>query len=211
MDVLNRLKKAGIVPAAAIENAEDAVPTAKALLAGGIDTIEVTFRTDSAAEAIKQISEQCPEVLVGAGTVLTVDQCKEAVACGAKYIVSPGYSDEVVSWCIENEVAVVPGVQTASEITAAYVKGLRVVKFFPAGPCGGVAAMKALSGPFGDMNFIPTGGVSGDNICEYYSPKFIYAVGGSWLCTRKDIADNNFEKITELSSKAVEAISDIKK
>lgn len=210
MDVLARLEKTGIIPAAAIENAKDAVPTAKALLAGGIDTVEVTFRTDAAAEAIRLISEECPEVLVGAGTILNLEQCKQAVECGAKYIVSPGYNDEVVAWCVENGIAVLPGCLSPSEITAAVNRGLNVVKFFPAGPFGGVKTMKALSGPFGGMRFVPTGGVNGENICEYYEQPFVHSVGGSWLCTKKDITENNFDKITELSRQAVEKIAGIK-
>ncbi len=210
MDVLTRLEKTGIIPAAAIENAKDAVPTAKALLAGGIDTIEVTFRTEAAAESIRLISEQCPEVLVGAGTILTLAQCKEAVSCGAKYIVSPGYNAEVVAWCIENDITVLPGCLTPSEITAAVIQGLSVVKYFPAGAFGGIKTMKSLSGPFGGMRFVPTGGVNGDNIREYYEQPFIHSIGGSWLCTKKDISENNFDRITQLSREAVDKIADLK-
>ena len=208
--MLTRLEKTGIIPAAAIENAKDAVPTAKALLAGGIDTIEVTFRTEAAAESIRLISEQCPEVLVGAGTILTLAQCKEAVSCGAKYIVSPGYNAEVVAWCIENDITVLPGCLTPSEITAAVIQGLSVVKYFPAGAFGGIKTMKSLSGPFGGMRFVPTGGVNGDNIREYYEQPFIHSIGGSWLCTKKDISENNFDRITQLSREAVDKIADLK-
>lgn len=211
MDVLARLEKAGIIPAAAIEHAEDAVPATKALLAGGIDTVEVTFRTDAAAEAIRLISEQCPEVLVGAGTILNLEQCKKAIECGAKYIVSPGYNEEVVAWCVENEVACLPGCLSPSEITAAANHGLKVVKFFPAGPFGGVRTMKALSGPFGGVRFVPTGGVNGENIREYYEQPFIHSVGGSWVCTKKDITEHNFDRITQLSKEAKEKIADIQK
>ena len=208
--MLTRLEKTGIIPEAAIENAKDAVPTAKALLAGGIDTIEVTFRTEAAAESIRLISEQCPEVLVGAGTILTLAQCKEAVSCGAKYIVSPGYNAEVVAWCIENDITVLPGCLTPSEITAAVIQGLSVVKYFPAGAFGGIKTMKSLSGPFGGMRFVPTGGVNGDNIREYYEQPFIHSIGGSWLCTKKDISENNFDRITQLSREAVDKIADLK-
>ena len=211
MEILERLKKAGIVPAAGIEKAEDAVPAAKALLAGGIDTIEVTFRTAAAEEAIRLISEECPDVLVGAGTVLDLEQCRKAVNCGAKYIVSPGYNEQVVSWCAEKDITVLPGCLTPTDITAAVNHGLKVVKFFPAGAFGGIKTMKALSGPFGGIQFVPTGGVNGENIREYYSQPFIFAVGGSWVCTKKDITENNFDRITELSRKAVDAISDIRK
>ncbi len=211
MDVLERLEKTGIIPAAVIENAKDAVPTAQALLAGGIDTVEVTFRTEAAAEAIRLISEHCPEVLVGAGTIITLDQCKEAVSCGAKYIVSPGYNDEVVAWCVENDITVLPGCLSPTEITSAVIRGLKVVKFFPAGSFGGIKTMKALAGPFGGIKFVPTGGVNGDNVREYYEQPFIHSVGGSWVCTKKDITEHNFDRITELSRQSMDTIADLKK
>ncbi|MCR4956719.1 MAG: bifunctional 4-hydroxy-2-oxoglutarate aldolase/2-dehydro-3-deoxy-phosphogluconate aldolase [Lachnospiraceae bacterium] len=211
MNVLERLEKAGIIPAAVIEDEKDAVPTAKALLAGGIDTVEVTFRTKAAAQSIREISIHCPEVLVGAGTVITLEQCKKAVECGAKYIVSPGYNDEVVAWCVENDITVLPGCLSPTEITLAVKRGLKVVKFFPAGCFGGIKTMKALSGPFGEVKFVPTGGVNGENVGEYYQQPFIYAVGGSWVCTKKDISENNFDRISELSKQAKESIKGLKK
>ena len=126
-------------------------------------------------------------MFVGAGTVITLEQCKKAVACGAKFIVAPGYSEEVVSWCVENDIAITPGCVTPTEIMAAMSHGLKVVKFFPANVYGGLSAMKALSGPFGGIKFIPTGGVNDKNIAEYISAPFIHAVGGSWLCAKADI------------------------
>lgn len=141
-------------------------------------------------------------MLVGAGTVITLEQCKKAVACGAKFIVAPGYSEEVVSWCVENNVAITPGCVTPTEIMAAMSHGLKVVKFFPANVYGGLSAMKALSGPFGGIKFIPTGGVNDKNLAEYISAPFIHAVGGSWLCAKADIAAHNFDKITSLCKEA---------
>lgn len=202
MDVLNRLSAAGIVPVVVLEDAENAVPTAKALLAGGIDVMEITFRTAAAADSIKAVAEQCPDMLVGAGTVITLEQCKKAVEMGAKFIVAPGFDAEVVSWCVKNGVAVTPGCVTPSEIMAAMKLGLKVVKFFPASVYGGLNAMKALSGPFGNIKFIPTGGVNAQNIGEFISAPFIHAVGGSWVCTKKDIAAGNFDKITALCKEA---------
>ncbi|MDO4371592.1 MAG: bifunctional 4-hydroxy-2-oxoglutarate aldolase/2-dehydro-3-deoxy-phosphogluconate aldolase [Clostridia bacterium] len=202
MSVLDSLAKSGIVPVVVLENAQDAVPTAKALLKGGISVMEITFRTAAAADSIKAVAEGCPEMLVGAGTVITLDQCKQAVACGAKFIVSPGFDAEVVGWCVENGVAVTPGCVTPSEIMAAMKFGLKVLKFFPAGIYGGLAAMKALSGPFGGVKFIPTGGVNAQNIGEFIAAPFIHAVGGSWVCPKADIAAGNFDKITELSKQA---------
>ena len=198
MDVTTRLARAGVVPVVVLEHAKDAVPTAKAMAAGGIDVMEITFRTAAAADSIRAVSENCPEMLVGAGTVITLEQCKKAVACGAKFIVAPGYSEEVVSWCVENNVAVTPGCVTPTEIMAAMSHGLKVVKFFPAHVYGGLSAMKALSGPLGGIKFIPTGGVNDKNLAEYISAPFIHAVGGSWLCAKADIAAHNFDKITSL-------------
>lgn len=202
MDVLEKLYNAAVVPVVVLDNATDAVPTARALLAGGVDVMEITFRTAAAADSIAAVAKECPEMLVGAGTVITLEQCKKAVECGAKFIVSPGFDEEVVRWCVENEVAVTPGCVTPTEIMAAMKLGLKVVKFFPANVYGGLGAMKALSGPFGGIKFIPTGGVNDKNLAEYLSAPFIHAVGGSWLCAKADIAAHNFEKITALCREA---------
>ena len=197
MKVLDRLHGCGVVPVVVLDDVKDAVATAKALLAGGVDVMEITFRTAAAADSIKAVAENCPDMLVGAGTVITLDQCKQAVECGAKFIVSPGFDEEVVRWCVENGIAVTPGCVTPSEIMAAMKLGLTVVKFFPAGVYGGLSAMKALSGPFGGIKFIPTGGVNSHNIGEFIAAPFIHAVGGSWVCPKADIAAGNFERITE--------------
>ena len=202
MEVLERLSNAGVIPVVVLENAEDAVPTAQALLAGGIDVMEITFRTAAAREAITAVAEHCPEMLVGAGTVITLEQCRSAVEAGAKFIVSPGFDAEVVQWCVHERVAVTPGCVTPTEIMAAMHYGLKVVKFFPASVYGGLPAMKALSGPFGGIRFIPTGGVSEKNLAEYLVAPFIHAVGGSWLCTKADIAAHRFNRITDLCREA---------
>ena len=199
---INRLSVAAVVPVVVLDDAKDAVATAKALLAGGVDVMEITFRTAAAADSIKAVAENCRDMLVGAGTVITLEQCKQAVECGAKFIVSPGFDEEVVRWCVENGIAVTPGCVTPSEIMAAMKLGLTVVKFFPAGVYGGLSAMKALSGPFGGIKFIPTGGVNGQNIGDFIAAPFIHAVGGSWVCPKADIAAGNFEKITELCKQA---------
>ena len=211
MEVLERLQKAGIIPVAVIEDAKDAVPLAEALLAGGADTIEVTFRTGAAAEAIRLITGACPDLLVGAGTVLTRDQCREAVRCGAKYIVSPGYSEDLVTWALQHGTTVIPGCLTPSEIMAAVGRDISVVKFFPAEASGGIPALKALAGPFGDLGFIPTGGVDADNLREYYALPCVRAVGGSWMCTKEDIAARRFDRITQLTREAMEEIADLRK
>lgn len=206
MNVSERLAASAVVPVVVLDDAKDAVATAKALLAGGVDVMEITFRTAAAADSIKAVAESCPDMLVGAGTVITLEQCKKATECGAKFIVSPGFDEEVVRWCVENGVAVTPGCVTPTEIMAAMKLGLNVVKFFPAGVYGGLSAMKALSGPFGGIKFIPTGGVNGQNIGEFIAAPFIHAVGGSWVCPKADIAAGNFDKITELCAQAKEAL-----
>ena len=206
MDVLKRLEAAGVVPVVVLDNAEDAVPTAKAMVAGGIDVMEITFRTAAAPDSIRAVAENCPEMLVGAGTVVNLEQCKLAVECGAKFIVSPGYDEEVVSWCVENGVAVTPGCVTPTEIMAALKHGLKVLKFFPANVYGGLSAIKALAGPFVGLKFIPTGGVNQQNLGEFISNPSIHAVGGSWVCPKADIAAHNFDKITALCSEARKAL-----
>ena len=202
MNALERLRNAGVVPVVVLDRAEDAIPTARAMLAGGVDVMEITFRTAAAAEAIRNVAAECPEMLVGAGTVLTVEQCEKAVALGAKFIVSPGFDAEIVDWCVERGVAVAPGCVTPTEIMAALKRGLSVVKFFPAGIYGGLKAMKALAAPFGQVKFIPTGGVSADNLAEYAAAPFVHAVGGSWLCPKADVAAGNFARIAELCAQS---------
>ncbi len=205
MTVLERLARAIVVPVVVIEDVKDAVPTANAMCAGGVDVMEITFRTAAAPEAIKAVAESCPDVLVGAGTVLNLEQCKLAVSMGAKFIVSPGFDAQVVGWCLENGIAVTPGCVTPTEITAAINMGLKVVKFFPANVYGGLEAMKTLSGPFPGVKFLPTGGISTANIKEYIDSPFIHAVGGSWVCPKSDISAGNTEKITKLCAEARQA------
>ena len=208
MNALERLRNAGVVPVVVLERAEDAVPAARAMLAGGVDVMEITFRTAAAAEAIRNVAAECPEMLVGAGTVLTVEQCEKAVALGAKFIVSPGFDAEIVDWCVERGGAVAPGCVTPTEIMAALKRGLSVVKFFPAGIYGGLKAMKALAAPFRQVKFIPTGGVSADNLAEYAAAPFVHAVGGSWLCPKADVAAGNFARIAELCAQSRRIVDD---
>lgn len=206
MDIWKQLAVAGVVPVVVLDDVSGAIPTAKALLAGGINVMEITFRTDAAADSIRAVCESCPDMLVGAGTVVTLEQCRQAVDCGAKFIVSPGYDEGIVSWCVEHDIAVTPGCVTPTEIMAAMAHGLQVVKFFPANMYGGLSAMKALSNPFGNIKFIPTGGVNGENLKEYVTAPFVHAVGGSWLCTKADINAGRFEKITELCKQARQVV-----
>lgn len=205
MTVMDRLANSIVVPVVVLDKAEDAIPTAKAMLAGGVDTMEITFRTACAPEAIQAVAENCPDVLVGAGTIINVEQAKLAVAMGAKFIVSPGFSEEVVAWCVKNNIPVAPGCVTPTEIMGALKYGLTMVKFFPANVYGGLNAMKNLSAPFVGLKFLPTGGVNTANIKEYWDAPFIHAVGGSWVCPKAEISAGNWEKITSLCLEARKA------
>ncbi|NLO40350.1 MAG: bifunctional 4-hydroxy-2-oxoglutarate aldolase/2-dehydro-3-deoxy-phosphogluconate aldolase, partial [Ruminiclostridium sp.] len=208
MDVLERIGLAGLVPVVVIENAEDAIPAARALLEAGLDVMEITMRTDAGIQAIKNVRSAVPEMLVGAGTVLTLDKCKESVDAGAQFIVSPGFDAKIVRWCVEQKIAVTPGCVTPTEIQQALVEGLKTVKFFPSDVYGGVKAMSALYGPFksAGVRFIPTGGVNNDNLAEYADKPFICAVGGGWLCKTADINNKNFAAITEAVRKAIDIL-----
>ena len=208
--VLQLMKKSGVIPVVVLDDTAQALPTANALLAGGVSVMEITFRTAAAASSIKAVSENCPEMLVGAGTVVTLDQCKQALECGAKFIVSPGFDPEVVSWCVERNIPITPGCVTPTEIMAAMKLGLNVVKFFPAGVYGGLKAMKALSAPFGGIKFIPTGGVDAKNLKEYLEAPFVHAVGGSWPCPKKEIAAGNFDAVTALCREASEIVREVR-
>ncbi|MDO4939134.1 MAG: bifunctional 4-hydroxy-2-oxoglutarate aldolase/2-dehydro-3-deoxy-phosphogluconate aldolase [Lachnospiraceae bacterium] len=203
MGVLEKLEEARIIPVVVIEDVKNAVPAAQAILAGGIGVMEITFRTDAAADSIRAVKDACPDMLVGAGTVTTLEQCRKALECGAQFIVSPGYDEEIVKYCVDHDIAVTPGCVTPTEIMAAMKQGLRVLKFFPAGVYGGLKAIKALSAPFAGVRFIPTGGINAENLREYLDFPGVFAVGGTWICTKKDVSEGNFEKITELCREAL--------
>ena len=209
--VLQLMKKSGVIPVVVLDDTAQALPTANALLVGGVSVMEITFRTAAAASSIKAVSESCPEMLVGAGTVVTLEQCKQALECGAKFIVSPGFDPEVVSWCVERNIPITPGCVTPTEIMTAMKLGLNVVKFFPAGVYGGLKAMKALAAPFGGVKFIPTGGVDAKNLKEYLEAPFVHAVGGSWLCPKKEIAAGNFDAVTALCREASEIVKEVRR
>ena len=198
-DVWERLKHSKVVPVAVIESVNNAVPMAKAILDGGIDVIEITFRTDAAAQAIGQVVKACPQMAVGAGTITKVSQCKTAVDMGAAFIVSPGLDEEIVRWCISRDIPVIPGCVTPSEIMRAMQLGLHVVKYFPANIFGGLDGLKSLAAPFPNIQFFPTGGVAPKNLLSYLSLPFVFAVGGSWICSKDDISNGCFSKIAEQS------------
>ena len=207
---LEQIQALGVVPVVAIENATDAPQLGRALVAGGLPCAEITFRTAAAPEAIRLMATECPDVLVGAGTVLTVAQAETAVAYGAKFIVTPGFDDAVVDWCIANQVPVTPGVMTPTEINLALNKGLNVLKFFPAEAAGGVKTLKAVGGPYGDVKFIPTGGISPNNLRDYLSLPSVLACGGSWLVKKPLISGGEFETITRLAQEAVAIVKEVR-
>ena len=210
MNFTDRVCEAGIVPVVVLNRVEDAVPLAGALLKGGITFMEITFRTECAADCIEVISREVPDMTVGAGTVINVEQAKTAVAGGAKFIVSPGFDEETVRWALDNDIPVIPGTVTPTEIMKAVGMGLRVLKLFPADVYGGIKAIKALSALFGQVRFLPTGGVSPDNLKDFISNKAVAAVGGSWVCKKDDIANRDWDKITALSAEAVKTIKEMR-
>ena len=203
-DVLQQIGALGLVPVVKIDNAKDAVPLAQALKEGGLPLAEITFRTAAAEDAIRQICATCPDILVGAGTVLTTDQAKRAVKAGAKFIVTPGFSPTVVKYCAERAIPITPGVATPTEIQMALEHNLDVVKFFPADAFGGVKTLKALSAPFGAVKFIPTGGISAANLAEYILFPKVLACGGSWMVKAELIKQGQFTEITRLTREAIE-------
>lgn len=206
----DKIKSFGVIPVVVLENAEDAKPLAEALVKGGLPVAEVTFRTAAAKESIRIMSENYPEMLVGAGTVLSVSQVDEAVEAGAKFIVTPGFDEEVVDYCLSKDIPVFPGVITPTEVTMAVKKGLKVVKFFPASQFGGLKTIKALSAPFGMVKFMPTGGIDASNISEYLSSDKIIACGGSWMVKGDLVKAKEFDKIEALTKEAVELVKKIR-
>jgi len=201
--VLEKIEKIGIVPVIAINDVERAVPLAKALEAGGIPCAEVTFRTAQGEESIRRITAEVPDVLVGAGTVLTKDQVDRAIDAGAKFIVSPGFNPKIVEYCKQKGIPITPGCANPSDIEQALEAGLDVVKFFPAEQAGGLDYIKAISAPYPSLKFMPTGGINAGNIVKYIAFEKILACGGSWMVTAELINSGNFEKITALSREAV--------
>lgn len=202
MDELKALAKARIVPVVVLDDSAQAAPLADALIEGGLPVAEVTFRTAAAAESIRIMADR-GDILLGAGTVLSIAQVDQAVAAGARYIVSPGLSRAVVERCQEHGVLALPGAVTATEVQAALELGLTTLKFFPAGTSGGPPAIKALAAPFGGVKFVPTGGISPKNLHGYLELDAVTAVGGSWMVPRDVVNAGNYAKITELTASAV--------
>lgn len=202
-EMLLKIQKMGIVPVVKLDKAEDALPLAKALYDGGLPCAEVTFRTAAAEEAIKIMRKAYPDMLIGAGTVLITEQVDKAVNAGATFIVSPGLNPKIVKYCVDRNITIVPGCSSPSDIETAMEFGLEVVKFFPAEAAGGLPMIKAMSAPYVNMKFMPTGGINAKNLLSYLDFNKIIACGGSWMVNNDLIKAGDFDKITALTKEAV--------
>ena len=205
-----KIAQYGVVPVVVLNDAKDAEPLADALVEGGLACAEVTFRTAAAEESIRRMSAKYPEMLVGAGTVLTTEQVDRAVNAGAKFIVSPGFDPEIVDYCLSKQIPIFPGCVTPSEIAQAVKRGLKVVKFFPAEQYGGVSTIKALAAPYTMVKFMPTGGVNAKNLKDYLGCDKIIACGGSWMVKGDLIKAGEFDKILAMTKEAVELVKEIR-
>ncbi len=205
-EVSKKVGLMGLVPVVVFDRIEDAVPTAKAMIKGGLPIMEITLRTEHGIPAIKKINDECPEILLGAGTVLNLDQAKAAVEAGAKFIVSPGFNDEIVSWCLENGIMITPGCVTPTEIEHALSMGVDILKFFPANVYGGINGCKALYGPYRMVKFVPTGGVSLKNLSDFADKEYIHAIGGGWLCSGADMKAGNYDNIAKTIKDSIDVL-----
>jgi len=210
MDVIKQLSLIGIVPVIALDDAKDASPLAGALCRGGLPCAEITFRTAAAEESIRIMHRDYPDMIIGAGTVLTPEQADKAINAGASFIVSPGLNPDVVKHCLANGYPVVPGIATPTEIELAMSLGLDTVKFFPAEAAGGIAMIKAMSAPYGKIKFMPTGGIGKDNLNDYLSFGKVFCCGGSWMAAKNLINAGKFDEIENITRDAVSAMLDIK-
>lgn len=209
-NIMVQIEKTGVIPVVVINDVEDAEPLAQALCEGGLPCAEVTFRTAAAEESIRKMTDIYPDMLIGAGTVLTTEQVDRAAAAGAKFIVSPGFDPEVVDYCILKQIPVFPGCITPSEVAQAVKRGLKVVKFFPAVQFGGVSTIQALTAPYVGLKFMPTGGVNAKNLADYLQCKSIIACGGSWMVKSDLIKAGEFEKIKDMTKEAVSLVNEIR-
>jgi 2-dehydro-3-deoxyphosphogluconate aldolase/(4S)-4-hydroxy-2-oxoglutarate aldolase len=206
LDILKKLEEVKIIPVTVIENLEDAIPLGKILVEVGLPVIEITFRAKEAEKVISLLTERFPELLIGAGTILKLDQVNKAISAGAKFIVTPGFNPKIVDYCIEKRIIIIPGVNTPTMVEWALDRGLKVVKFFPADLSGGTKMLKALIGPYPEMRFIPTGGVNNRSLMEYLELENVMACGGSWIVNKDLILSHNFQKIKELIKEALSLI-----
>jgi 2-dehydro-3-deoxyphosphogluconate aldolase / (4S)-4-hydroxy-2-oxoglutarate aldolase len=204
--VIARLRAARIVPVIVIDDPDHAVPLAQALAAGGLTCAEITFRTPRAADALRRITAEVPDMFAGAGTVLTPDQASAARDAGAQFVVAPGFSPKVVDHCQSKGIPVYPGVATPTEVEAVLERGITTMKFFPAEPMGGLAYLKAIAAPYVDVQFIPTGGINASNIVSYLAFPRVVACGGSWMAPTEWIAAKQFDRIRDESRRAADAV-----
>ncbi len=209
-EIVDVLKSFGVIPVIAIEQAKDAANLGEALMRGGLPCAEVTFRTSAAAASIRKLADDYPDMLVGAGTVLHVEQAEEALENGAKFLVTPGFDENVVTWCLTQGVPLFPGVATPTEINMALRHGIRTLKFFPAEALGGVKTLKAISAPYSQVSFIPTGGVNPDNLPDYLRLPAVAACGGSWMVEKKLISTGEFGTITKRVEEAMAVVREIR-
>lgn len=208
--ILKKLGQYGIIPVVVLKQSKDAAPLAKALYSGGLRCAEITFRTEAAEESIRIMTSEFPEMLVGAGTVLTTEQADRAIAAGAKFIISPGLNPKVVKYCMDKYIPVMPGVVTPSEMEQAMELGLQAVKFFPAEPSGGLAMLKAVAAPYTMLKFMPTGGINPENVKDYLKYDRILACGGSWIVKEDLIEKGDFKTIAALAEEAVQIVADVR-
>ncbi len=203
---IKTLEKFGLVPVVVLQDSAQAVPLADAYTQGGLPVMEITLRTEAGLPSIEKLCAERPEMLIGAGTVLSLDQCRDAVKAGAKFIVTPGFDPQIADWCVENGVELIPGCVTPTEIGFALARGIRTVKFFPANVYGGIKACQALQGPFGaaGIRFVPTGGIDLKNLDEYADKSCIAAVGGGWLCDKKLLAAGDYDGIAEIVRRSID-------
>ena len=203
MEVIKKMEKVKIIPVAVIEDSDHAIPLGKALLDAGLPVVEVTFRTEAAAESISILRKEFPDMLVGAGTVLKIEQVKAAVDAGSEFIVTPGFNPTVVDYCVENKIPIVPGLNSPSFIEWGLERGLNHFKFFPADISGGPRMLQLLAGPYPTVKFMPTGGINSTTIIDYLKLSNVFACGGSWIVKKDLIAEGKFDEITRLTSEVV--------
>ena len=208
-DVLARIRSYGVVPVLVVEDAECAAPLASALCDGGIPCAEVTYRTPAAGDVLRRMLDARPDMLVGAGTVLTATRAAEARAAGAAFIVAPGFNPSVVDYCLSHDIPVYPGVCTPTEVETAMEKGLRVLKFFPAEPMGGLRTLKAIAAPYGEVSFMPTGGIGLDTLPEYLAFDRVVACGGSWLTPASWLRDRQFDRVRDETARTVAVVATV--
>ena len=209
-EVLQKLYECGVIPVVSIPTPDDSPRLGEALLMGGIPCAEITFRTSAAEDAIRTLVRSHPDILVGAGTVLTISQAEKATEAGAQFIVSPGFDPKIVAWCIDNGIVVTPGIATPTDICTALAYNLEVLKFFPAEAFGGVKTLKSIAATFVGLKFIPTGGINIDNLVDYLRLPAVFACGGSWIVNRKLIEEGKYVEITKLTKAAMEIVKQVR-